>query len=96
MEIIFMKTISWLTEKGNVSVKARSLVKAQVIEMLKNRLGVDVFDSPKGLAFEVAVDQAGHPIYAVIEPTLTQSLDVKEKVSKSKATVEIDIPSLFE
>lgn len=91
-----MKTIAWLTEKGNVSVKARSLVKAQVVSMLKSRLGVEVIDSPKGLAIEVAMDQSGRPIYAVIEPTLTQSLDVKETVSKSKATVEIDIPSLFE
>lgn len=91
-----MKTISWLTEKGNVSVKARSLVKAQVNDLLKTRLGVEVFDSPKGLAFEVARDQAGHPIYAVIDATITQSLEVKEVASKAKATVEIDIPSLFE
>lgn len=91
-----MKTISWLTEKGNVSVKARSEVKAQVIAMLKQRIGAEVFDSPKGLAIEIAQDQSGRPIYAVIEPVLTQSLEVKEKTPKAKATVEVDIPTLFE
>ena len=32
------KAINWLTEKGNVSVKARAEVKAQVVSMLKERL----------------------------------------------------------
>ena len=89
------KAINWLTEKGNVSVKARAEVKAQVVSMLKERLGVEVINSPKGLAFEVAVDLAGHPIYAVIDPTITQNLVVKAKASKGK-TVEVVVPNLFE
>lgn len=90
------KTVQFLTAKGTVSVKARTEIKAQVVEMLKTRIGKDLVQTEKGLAMEVAVDISGNPIYMVIDPTITMSLEVKPKATKSKAKVEVEVPALFE
>lgn len=90
------KTVQFLTEKGTVSVKARTEIKSQVVEMLKTRIGKDLVQTEKGLAMEVAVDISGNPIYMVIDPTITMSLEVKPKATKSKAKAGAEIPTLFE
>ena len=90
------KTVQFLTAKGTPSVKARTEIKAQVVEMLKTRIGKDLVQTEKGLAMEVAVDISGNPIYMVIDPTITMSLEVKPKATKSKAKVEVEVPALFE
>lgn len=91
------KTVQFLTATGHTSAKARNLIKAQVVEMLKVRIGKDLVQTEKGLAMEVATDISGSPIYMVIDPTITMSLEVKPKSTKSKAkTVEVEIPTLFE
>lgn len=90
-----MAIVKFHTEKGNVSVKARNEIKGQVVDMLKTRLGSQLFVSPKGLAMEIATDERGEPIYMVIDPTITQTLDVKPVARKAKATVEVDVPNLF-
>ena len=91
-----MKTVQFLTATGHVSAKARTQIKAQVIEMLKFRIGKELVQTEKGLAMEVAQDVSGKPIYMVIDPTITMSLEVKPKASKSKAKVEVEVPTLFE
>ena len=91
-----MKTVPFLTEKGNVSVKVRGELKAQAIEMLKFRVGKELVDTPKGLAMEIAQDQAGNPIYLVIDAVITQSLEVKPKTAKAKAKVEVEVPNIFD
>ena len=87
--------ISWYTEKGNVSVKVRSQVKAQVVEMLKTRIGNDLIETPRGLAIEVAQTQTGEPIYAILDATISTSTEVKEKAPKSKASTEVVVPKIF-
>jgi len=64
--------------------------------MLKVRIGKDLVQTEKGLAMEVATDISGDPIYMVIDPTITMSLEVKPKATKSKAKVEVEVPALFE
>jgi hypothetical protein len=91
-----MKTVQFLTANGNVSVKARSEIKAQVVSMLQNRVGKDLVMTDKGLAMEVATDISGAPIYMVIDPVITMSLEVKAKTPKSKSKVEVVVPALFE
>lgn len=88
------KTVQFLTEKGNVSVKVRNAIKEQANAMLLNRIeGLVVTE--KGLALEVAHDISGKPIYMVINPTITMSTDVAERKPKPKATSEVEVPSLF-
>lgn len=91
-----MKTVQFLTATGNVSAKARTQIKEQVIEMLKFRIGKDLVQTEKGLAMEVAQDVSGKPIYMVIDPTITMSLEVKPKSTKKKATEAVEIPVLFD
>jgi hypothetical protein len=91
-----MKTVQFLTEKGNVSAKARAEIKAQVVSMLQNRVGKDLVITDKGLAMEIATDISGAPIYMVIDPVITMSLEVKPKATKSKAKVEVEVPNIFE
>ena len=90
------KTVQFLTATGHTSAKARTQIKAQVIEMLKFRIGKELVQTEKGLAMEVAVDISGNPIYMVIDPVITMSLEVKPKASKSKAKTEVELPALFE
>ena len=91
-----MKTVQFLTATGNVSAKARTQIKEQVVEMLKFRIGKELVQTDKGLAMEVAQDVSGKPIYMVIDPTITMSLEVKPKTAKTKAKTEVEVPTLFE
>ena len=91
-----MKTVQFLTETGNVSNKARNEIKAQVVAMLQHRVGKDLVQTEKGLAMEVATDVSGAPIYMIINPVISMSLEVKAKTPKSKSKTEVVVPALFE
>lgn len=90
-----MKTIAFLTEKGNVSAKARAEIKAQGVAKLAE-MGLDLETCDKGEYVQVGVDQNGAPIYVVYTVTVTQTLDVKKATPKAKAHVEVEIPDIFE
>ena len=95
-----MKAYMYLNEKGNVAAGVRTAIKNATVNELRALLvanGVAIIESDKGLAIQRGVDQNGAPIYAVIDLTMTQSLDVKAKVkTASKTPVEpLDIPSIF-
>lgn len=89
--------IKLINEKGNVSAKVRADLKSQIATMLKNRVGNELVDSPKGLTMEIGHDEAGHSIYAVIDITITQDLEPKKKApSKAKAKDEVVTPNIFD
>jgi hypothetical protein len=95
-----MKAYMYLNEKGNVASGVRATIKNATVNELRALLianGANVIESDKGLAIQRGVDQNGDPIYAILDVTMTQSLDVKEKVkTASKTPVEpLEIPSIF-
>jgi len=95
-----MVKINFLNEKGNVSAKVRTDVKAQAVKSLKVKLGEEVLDNEVGgLSVQIAEDTVtGNPVYANYEVVISNNLPKKsEKDGKKKVAVVADtIPNLFE
>ena len=89
-----MATVQFLTEKGNPSVAVRAQIKEQVVNHLIAQIE-GLQETEKGLALEVATDVSGKPIYMVINPVITMSLEVPERKTRSKAKTQIEVPDLF-
>lgn len=98
-----MKTLKWLNEKGNVSVKVRDGVRAQINAKLSAILSENFEDvvpnANGGFSIPVATDSgSGKPIYATVNFTLNMA-DPAEKVARKSAPKkeqpEEEIPSLF-
>ena len=79
-----LKSINFYTEKGNVSVKARSAVKEQAVAMLKANVA------------GIVETERGETLYVFIDVTVSTSTAKAEKKAKVKETVTVDVPNLFE
>jgi Zn-dependent alcohol dehydrogenase len=90
-----LKTINFYTEKGNVSVKARSAVKEQAVAMLKANVA-GIVETERGLAIPVANTERGETLYVFIDVTVSTSTAKAEKKAKAKEVVSVDVPNLFE
>ena len=100
-----MVAVKWTNEKGNVAVKVRDGVRAQVKEKALAALA-DAFEGAVenangGISFPVATDTvSGDTIYAHFEMIVsTKTPDTKtERKKKAKATPaeEVVVPNLFD
>lgn len=99
-----MKTLKWLNEKGNVSVKVRDGVRKQVkdkfAELLLENFEESVPNANGGISVPIAIDQAsGQTIYAHFDFTVNlknPSEKVERKKGEKKEKVEeTEIPELF-
>ena len=98
-----MVSVKWLNEKGNVAVKVRDGVRAQVkgkaFAILAEQFEGAVENANGGISVPVAVDEvSGETIYAHFDLTVsTKSPDSKTERKKTKAatTEEVSVPDLF-
>ena len=97
------KRISWYTEKGNVSVKMRDLVREQVKSKFAEGI-VGVFENAVpnkdgGISVPVAENERGETIYAHFNFTVSvKSPDMKteRKKAEKKETDSEPMVSLFD
>ena len=100
-----MVSLKWLNEKGNVSVKVRDCVRAQVKDRLLDGLN-EVFDevvsnANGGYSVAIGVDErSGATIYAHFDMTVNlKSPDEKNERKKPAKKAEIasePVPNLFD
>ena len=93
-----MKRIQYHNEKGNVLPKVRAEYKSGTVSELRamfEQFGVEVFDSPKGIAVKRFEDENGNPVYAQFEVTMITDLTVKEKVKSAKVDEPVEVVPMF-
>lgn len=99
-----MKTLNWLNEKGNVSVKVRDGVRKQIkdkfAEMLENTFEDCVPNANGGISVAIGEDKSsGQTIYAHFDFTVNlknPNEKTERKKGEKKAKVEEpEIPELF-
>ena len=100
-----MKTLKWLNEKGNVSVKVRDAVRKQVkdkfAEMLLDNFEESVPNVNGGVSVAIAQDESsGKTIYAHFDFTVNlktpeEKTERKKGDKKTEKVEEPTIPSLF-
>lgn len=99
-----MKTLNWLNEKGNVSVKVRDAVRKQVkdkfAELLLDNFDESVPNVNGGISVAIATDKSsGQTIYAHFDFTVNLK-NPNEKIERKKGekkekVEEPAIPELF-
>ena len=100
-----MKTLKWLNEKGNVSVKVRDGVRKQVKDKFADMI-LDNFDESVpnvngGVSVPIAVDEStGNTIYAHFDFTVNlkspnEKIERKKTEKKTENKAEPVIPELF-
>lgn len=100
-----MKSLKWLNENNNVSVKMRDSVRTQILAKLGKALNGE-FDSVVknangGFSVAIAVDEkSGETIYANFDFTVNMK-DPSEKIERKKGTKKVakadePIPSIFD
>lgn len=86
--------IKFLNEKGNVISTTREEIRNQAIDYLLNN--TSFLEGPNGLYKQIAENEDGTPIYAVLNLTISmQNPTIKKPSLKEKKEKHI-IPNLFE
>lgn len=91
-----MKTLKWLNEKGNVSVKVRDSVRKQVkdkfAEMLLDNFEESVPNANGGISVPIAINESTNEIiYAHFDFTVNMK-NPNEKTERKKADKKADKP----
>lgn len=100
-----MKTINFTNSNGNVAVKVRDGIRAQVLAKALEVLGASFDGTDKnangGISFPIAIDgKSGETVYAHLDLTVSMR-DPSVKIERKKSTAkpkaeEVVVPTLFE
>lgn len=88
-----MIKIKFLNEKGNVISATREEIRNQAIDYLVNN--TTFLDGPNGLYKQVAINEDGTPIYAVLNLTISMQNPTIKKPSLKERKEKHIIPDLF-